>query len=72
MEQEDVKPQNLPKHLRSLLDSPPAQGIPSISKLITDPYETDPIPGKIPEAILTKNGLQEITISECVENGGQI
>ena len=72
MEQVVLKPQNLPKRLRLLADSLPAQGRPSISDLMTKPYETDPLPGNILEAIQAKNGLQEITIAECIEDEGQI
>ena len=67
-----LKPQNLPEQLRLLADSPPAQGCPCISDRITKAYETDPLPGKILEAIRAQNGLQEITIAECVEDGGRI
>jgi len=34
-----------------LVDSPPAQGHPSISDPMTKAYETDLLPGKIVEAI---------------------
>jgi len=54
------------------VDSPPAQGRPSISDLTTEAYETDLLPGKILEAIRTKNRFQEITIAECIEDGGRI
>jgi len=39
---------------------------------MTEAYETDPLPGKILEAIRTKSGLQEVTITECIEDGGRI
>jgi len=72
MEQVVLKLQNLPKQLRMLVESPPAQGRPFISDLTTEAYEADPLPGKILEAIHTKNRLQEITIAECIEDGGRI
>jgi len=72
MEQVVLKPRNQPEQLRLLADSPPAQGRPSISDLMTEAYETDPLPGKILEAIRTKQGLQENTIGECIEDGGRI
>ena len=72
MEKVVLKPQNLPKQLRLLADSPPAQGCPSITDLMTEAYKTDPLPGKILEAIRTKNGLQQITIADCIADGGRI
>ena len=42
MEHVLLKPQNLPKQLCLLADSPPARGRPSISNLMTEDYETDP------------------------------
>lgn len=47
-------------------------GGPSISDLMTQKYETDPLRGKILEAIRTNSGLQEITIAEFTEEGGRI
>jgi len=70
MDQVGVKPQNLPEQLRLWADSPPAQGRPSISDPIMEAYETDPLPGKILEAIRTKNWLQEIIIPECIQDEG--
>jgi len=70
MEQVVLKPQNLPKQLRLLTDSPPAQGRPSISDLMTDACETDLLPEKIQEAIRPKKGLQESTIMECIKTAG--
>jgi len=70
MEQVVLKPQNLPEQLRLLADSPPVQGRPSISDLMTEAYQTDPLPGKILEAIRTNSGLQEITVAECTEKEG--
>jgi len=73
MEQVVLKTQNLPEHLGLLADSPPDQGRPSISDVMTEPNETsDPLLGKILEAIRMKNGLQEITIAECIEDEGWI
>jgi len=72
MEQVVLKLQNLPKQLHMLVESPPAQGRPFISDLTTEASEADPLPGKILEAIQTKNRLQEITIAECIEDGGRI
>jgi len=67
-----LKPQNLPKQLRLLADSLPAQGCPSIPDLMTEAYQTDPLPGKILEAIRTNSGLQEITVTECTDENGQL
>jgi len=72
MEQVVLKPQNLPEQLRLLADSEPAQDGPSISNLMTEAYETDPLPGKIVEGIRTKNGFQEITVADCIEEEGRI
>jgi len=72
MEQVVLKPQNLPKQLRLLADSLPAQGHPSIFHLMTEAYEADLLPGKILEAIRTKSGLHEITIVKCIEDAGRI
>jgi len=71
-EQVVLTQQNLPEKLHLLADSPPTPGHPSFSNLIMKPYETDPLPGRILEAIRVKNGLQEITIAECIEDGGWI
>jgi len=72
MEQVVLKPQNQPEQLRLLADSPAVQGRPSIFDRMTEAYETDPLPGKILEAIWTKSGIQEITIAECIEDKGRI
>jgi len=72
MEQVVLKAQNLPEQMRFLADSPPTQGCHSISNLMTEAYETDPLPGKILEAIRTKSGLREVTIAECIEDRGRI
>jgi len=72
VEQVVPKPQNLPKQLHLLADSPPAQGRPSVSDLMTEPYVADPQPGTILEAIQTKNGLHEIAIAECIEVEGRM
>ena len=68
MDQVVLKPQNLLGQLHLSADSPPAQGRPCISDLMTIVYGSDPRPGRIFEAIRTKNQLQEITIAECIEN----
>jgi len=65
MEQVVLKLQNLPRELRLLVGSPPTQGRPSISDLMTEAHETDPLPGKILEAIRTDGSLKDITIAEC-------
>jgi len=62
-----LKPQIRLVQWRLLVDSPPAQGHPSISDPMTKAYETDLLPGKIVEAIWTNSGLQEITVVECEE-----
>jgi hypothetical protein len=62
-----LKLQNIPKELLLLADSPPAQGRPSISDLMSDAYKTDPLPGKILEAIHTNRSLKEITVADCTE-----
>ena len=67
-----LKLQNLPEQLRLLAHTPPPKGRPFISDLMTKVYETDLLPGKQLEAIWMKNGLQEITIAECIEDGGRI
>jgi hypothetical protein len=67
MEQVVLKPQNLPKELRLLADSPYAQDSPSISDLMTKAYESDPLPAKIMEAIRVNGSLKEITVAECTE-----
>ena len=70
MEQVVLKPQNVPEQFRLLADSPPAQGRPSIPDLMIKAYQTDPLPGKIMDAIRTNCGLQEITVTECKEENG--
>jgi len=72
MEQVVLKPQNLPKELCLLADCPPAQGSPSISDLMTKAYRTDPLPGKMLEAIRTNSGLLKITVTECTEDNGRL
>jgi hypothetical protein len=67
-----LKLHNLPKELHLLADSPPAQGHPSISDLMTEAYETDPLPGKILEAIRTIGSLKHIMVAECTEQDGRI
>jgi len=57
MEQVVLKPQNLRKQLHLLADSPPAQGRPSISDLMTQASVTHPLPGKILEAVCTNGSL---------------
>ena len=51
MEQVVPKPQNLPKQLCLLADTPSTQGRPSICNLKTEAYENVPLPGEILEAI---------------------
>ena len=72
MERVVQRPQNLRKQLRLLADSPAAQGRPSIPDHMTKAYETEPLPGKILEAIWTNTRLQENIIGECMEEGGWI
>jgi len=72
MEQAILKPQNLPEELCLLADSPPAQGHPSISKLCTTRYVSDPLPGRILEAIRTNTQWKEITIVEYTEKAEQV
>ena len=72
MEQVVLKPQNLPKELHSLADSPPAQGRLSISNLMMEAYETDSLQGRILEAIHTNGSLKDITVTECTEQDGKI
>jgi len=64
MEQVVLKPQNLPKQLRLLGDSPPAQDSPSICIPLTAEYETHPVPGNILEAIRMNVSLKHITMAE--------
>ena len=66
------KPQNLPGELRVLAHSPPAQGRPSIPDLMTEAYETDPLPGKILKAVSTNGSLKDTTIAECTEQDERI
>jgi len=70
MEQVVLKPRNLPEQVCVLEDSPPIQGRPSISECMTEAYETDPLPGRILEAIRMKSGMEETTIAECIEDRG--
>jgi len=72
MAQEVLKPQNLPEQLHLLADSPAMQGRPSLPELFIQAYETDPLPGKILEAIRTNGSLKDITIAECPEHNGRI
>jgi len=72
MEQVVVKPQNLSEHLHLLADSLPTQGHPSISDLIAEACETNPLPGEILEAIPTNGSSKGITIAECTEQEGRI
>jgi len=39
---------------------------------MTEAYETDPLPGKILQAIRTNGSLKDITIAECTEQEGRI
>jgi len=71
-EQVVLKPQNVPEQLRLLVDSTPAWGHPSVSNLMSKAYQTDPLPGKILEAIRTNSGLQEATVAECTEEHGRV
>jgi len=71
MEQLVVKMRNVPEQLCLLAGSPPARGCPSISVIITEAYETDPLPGKILEAIGTNGSLNDITIAEGMEQMGK-
>jgi len=72
MAQVVLKLPELPEQLRLLAGSPPTQGRPSISDLMTKAYETDMLPGKILEVIGMISGLHEITMAECKEEEGQI
>ena len=72
MEQMVLKPQNLPEQLHLLADSPPTQGRPSIPNHMTKACQTDPLPGKILEAIQTNSGQQEITVVECTEENERL
>jgi len=71
-EQVVVKLQNLPRELRLLVDSPPALGRPSSPDLMTEAYETDPLSGKILEAIRMIGSLKEIRVAECTEQERRI
>ena len=72
MEQVVLKPQNLPEQLRLLEDSPPTQGRPSIPDLMTNAYQTYPLPRKILEAIGMNSGQEGIRVTECTEETGQL
>jgi len=72
MEQVVLKLQNLPGELRLLADSPPGQGRPSIPDLMTEAYETDPLPGKIVKAVRMNGSLKDITIAEFTEQDWRI
>ena len=67
MEQEDLERQTLPVQLRLLADGLPMQDRSSIPDLFTQPYETDPLPGQILEAIRANGSLKEITVAEFME-----
>jgi len=62
-----LKVQNFPVQLRLLVDYPPAQDFLSLSNLFHQAYMIDPVSGKIPKAIWTKNGYKEITVAECTD-----
>jgi len=64
--------QNLLRELRLLADSPPAQGRPSIPDLMTEAYETDPVPGKMPEAICPNGSVKDNMVAECTKQDGRI
>lgn len=51
MEQLAIMLPNLPERCSLLADSPHTQGHPSIFNLMAEAYVTDPLPGKIREAI---------------------
>jgi len=72
MEQAVLKPQNLLKQMGLWADRPAIQGRASISDLMTEENGTEPQPGKILEAIRTRNCLQAITIPECIEDDGRM
>jgi len=71
MEQVVLKAQNVLKELCLMVNSPPAQGRPSISNLMTEGYEMDPLSGEISESIGSNSSLKEITIIECTDYNGK-
>jgi len=72
MEQVVLKPQNTPEQFRVFADIPAMQGHPSPSDLFIEAYETDPLPGKILNALWTKGRLKDITMPECTDRDGRI
>jgi len=72
MEQAVLKPQNLPEQSHLFAASQHAEGGPSISDLMGYAYQTNPLPGKILDAIRTNSGLQEIAVAECTEENGRL
>jgi hypothetical protein len=62
-----LKPQNLPRELLLLTDSPPVTSCSSISDLITAAYKNNPLPCEIFESIQANCSAEDITIAEYVE-----
>jgi len=72
MEQVILKPQNLPRELRLLVDSPPSQGRLSIPDLMTEACQTDAVQGKMLETIRTNGSQKNDTVADCTEQDGRI
>jgi len=72
MEQVVLKQQNLAEHPRTLEDSQPAEGRPSISDPMSMTYQTDPLPGRMLNAIRINIVLHQITVGECTEEDGRL
>jgi len=64
MQQVVVTPHHKLEQLHLLADSQPIQGCLSLAELLAEAYKTDPVPGKILEAIRANNEWRDITIAE--------
>jgi hypothetical protein len=67
MEQDVLKPHNLPEQLRISANDMLECQVPRISDLFTQAYRDDLLPNKILEAIRQGAGLKDITVAECTE-----
>ena len=72
MEQAVLKPQNIPEQLHLLADSPPMLGHPSLSDILIQAYQVDPLTDRILSAIQSNGSLKETTVAECTELEGRV
>jgi len=72
MEQVVLKPQNLPEQLRISASVSLVQERSWISHLFKEAYKSDPLPGKIIDAIRRNVSLREIAIAEYTKQDGKI